>query len=625
MSRLSWYWYRLRAMSAEEIAGHVRKKLWQRQDVRSLPDFSTFEPSSVVNFPALPSQDAAPEQLKVALAADVDRILGGKWIAFGHMPLQVDDPPRWHKDYFAGMDVPSSALAFGLNHRELPKGADIKLIWELSRWYELVRLAEAAYILKDQRAAQTCIRWLQDWVKHNPSYRGWNWTSALESGMRLIQFIWIDALLSGSGLHVPELTQLRRDILPSHIWFTWRYKSFGSSANNHLLGELAGLILAQTRWPELAEYGAEMVELHRQFEKEVLNQFASDGGNREQALNYQLFSFEFCWQARLALHAAGKTVSPEVEERLQRAAEFFVTVQAERDFWDYGDSDSAYVTPLSARDAVPEWRDWLRGSRSSESAALQFWLGEPPKFKSSAQCISCDWRLYPDSGIAVHRELDWMLRFDLSPLGYLATAAHGHLDALHLSIWLKDVAFIIDPGTGAYYADNKLRAHLASWDAHNAPHPLKLDFPKRFGPFLWSQHHPTPTWKESNDSLVGELQLPSLRLQRKVKQVNQGWLVEDDCGPDQNFVVNWQFAPETILKQLDALTFQAERKGIKMEIRVNDSWQKVELINRLDGHVGKVSPAFRKTAVGPVIKLTACPQRVPTGFQTSFRLISFNG
>ena len=34
-------------------------------------------------------------------------------------------------------------------------------------------------------------------------------------------------------------------------------------------------------------------------------------------------------------------------------------------------------------------------------------------------------------------------------LGYLSTAAHGHLDALHLSIWYRGIAFVIDPSTGA--------------------------------------------------------------------------------------------------------------------------------------------------------------------------------
>src|SRR6185503_990418 len=111
-------------------------------------------------------------------------------------------------------------------------------IWELSRWHALTRLAMAVYVLGDERAAAKCISWLEDWVKHNPPYRGWNWTSALEVGMRLVQFTWIDALLRaqaearGCG---GKLARLRREILPAHVWFAWRYRSFGSSANNHLI------------------------------------------------------------------------------------------------------------------------------------------------------------------------------------------------------------------------------------------------------------------------------------------------------------------------------------------------------------------------------------------------------
>src|SRR6185436_6214193 len=109
-------------------------------------------------------------------------------------------------------------------------------------------------------------------------------------------------------------------------------------------------------------------------------------------------------------------------------------------------------------------------------------------------CVSGarDWLIYPDSGIAVCWSGDWNLRWDLSPLGYLSTAAHGHLDALHLSLWYKEMALVIDPGTGAYYGDTRLRAHLASWIAHNGPRPVELDFPKRLGSFLWSDAHANP-------------------------------------------------------------------------------------------------------------------------------------
>jgi hypothetical protein len=61
-----------------------------------------------------------------------------------HLELQVDDPPRWHVDYLRGKDLSARTSAFRLNHRDLPDGADIKLIWELSRWHPLFRLAVPA-------------------------------------------------------------------------------------------------------------------------------------------------------------------------------------------------------------------------------------------------------------------------------------------------------------------------------------------------------------------------------------------------------------------------------------------------------------------------------------------------
>ena len=350
MSKLQWYWHRLRAMERGEVRAHVRKKFYQWQDARRLPNWRDPRIESSSAFPELPSPEDAPAVLRDALTQDAREILAGRWQAFGHLELQVDDPPRWHQDYLIGRDLTTKEFAFKLDHRELPDGADIKLIWELSRWHQLLRLAMAAYVLNDGRAAMKCIEWLENWVRHNPPYRGWNWTSALEVGMRLVQFTWIDPLLRAQAEAcgcAGRMARLRQEILPAHAWFAWRYRSFGSSANNHLIGELAGLILAITRWPELSRSTASLDKLQKLWEHEVLVQFAEDGGNKEQALNYHLFSWEFCWQARAALVAAGKKIRPEVDERLGRAARFYWEVQVRRESWDYGDSDDAFATPSS--------------------------------------------------------------------------------------------------------------------------------------------------------------------------------------------------------------------------------------------------------------------------------------
>ncbi len=636
MSKLAWYWHRLRAMSATEMALHARKKFRQFTDARRERDWCGSKLESRGAFPRIPPASDAPAELHEALRRDVDDILHGRWKAFGSLDIRVDDPPRWHKDYLADVDLETNVSAFKLNHRALPRGADVKLVWELSRWHQLVRLAMAAHVLDDERAAEKCVLWLEDWVRKNPPFRGWNWTSALEAGMRLVQFTWIDALLAPHAERwgfEAELETLRHNILPSHVWFTWRHKSFGSSANNHLIGELAGLILATVRWPALAKWGAPLNTLQRLWEHEVMAQFAEDGGNREQALNYQLFSFEFCWQVRLAMQFACMEVSRPLDFRLGGAAAFFAMLQPDGGIWDYGDSDNAFVTPFfnSWKTAVREWRAWLM---DRESCAVNYWVGRFPNFASGLDPGPLElfgdrhiWRLFRHSGFAVAESGFWWLRWDLSPLGYLATAAHGHLDALHLSVWFKCVPFVIDPGTGAYYADKKLREWLASRAAHNGPCPEGPEFPKRLGPFLWAEHHPDPALDDR--TMTGRFDIPGVRLRRQVCHSDRkmSWTIEDAAedldGKPVPFSVRWQFAPGTTIKRLSARSFMLRNGDVHLTVEVSDNWADVALVEQrgdeeerrlLAGSpagelerefAGIVSPGFRQTAWGPWLKLVA--------------------
>ncbi len=663
MSKLGWYWHRLRAMSAGEMALHARKKLRQAADAKrtSWPSVDLVCSGA---FPRLPKPEDAPEKLRHALKRDVENILAGRWRFFGHLEVQVDDPPKWQCDYLVGRDMETSGSAFNLNYRTLPEGVDSKLIWEPSRWYQLVRLAMAAYVLGDRRAGEKCIEWLEDWVEHNPPYRGWNWTSALEVGMRLIQFAWIDALLLGSsrGDEAQNSTKqvkgdqsrltsaatmerrlelLRRAILPPHVWYAWRHKSFGSSANNHLLGELAGCIVATVRWPGLAACGASLEELQRRWEHEVLAQFAEDGGNKEQALNYQLFSWEFCWQARMALASAGRKISTEVDERLRRAAQFFVDVQVPSDPWDYGDSDNAFVTPLFAddRNVVAEWHEWFRVRKESE--AIGFWIGESPVLPGSWRArtgvqMPCLTNL-DASGQGILMASTWRARIDYSPLGFLSTAAHGHLDALHLTLWQAGVAMVVDPGTGAYHADRRVRNWLASRSAHNAPCCESEEWPRRSGPFLWECHHAQVGLAVEKDFLEAGLCLPVEILERRVAPFSAGQAIriQDRCisngaksANSPRFSVRWQFAPDSRVEDLGHRRFRVTRHGVTMEVEVSADWAEVWCVTEQSQVAqpdpdaplaGTVSPAFRKTVWAPYLKLVARPQGdKPCVFSTTF-------
>ncbi len=334
------------------------------------------------------------------------------------------------------------------------------------------------WIQGDLGAIATAQDWLENWVVENPAGYGIHWTSPLEAGLRLINFTWLDALVQATGDEAALERQARladQIVVPHAIW-VWRYKSFGSSANNHLWASWPACCTPSNAGPRWRLRSALPVRSGREMERCILEQFAPDGGNREQALHYHLFAWEMAWHsARLMNIQHGGALN-----RLQRATAFFARVVHPVEPWNYGDSDDAEVVPLCLNRAMAEgeWQAWMQGAPQGET--LRFWLGDPP----STSGATSGWWEAPDSGMAVLDAKGWKVRVDASPLGFGAMAAHGHGDALHVSLWDGDVAVLIDPGTGGYYGMKKERTALAAWDAHNGPQPVQgFQTPRRLGAF----------------------------------------------------------------------------------------------------------------------------------------------
>jgi hypothetical protein len=547
-------------MTFSEVMGRVLEK-WkhhtERYDRHEIK--GVFLHDSSAESPPLPSRDLAPALLKQALSDDAKRLTEGQWSLFGWNEVQVSSPPNWHRDYAKGVDVPISR---GLNHRDLSSGADVRTIWEINRWAEMVRLAMHAYVNDEAQAVTTAQSWLTDWTAKTPLGEGINWTSALEGGLRLINFCWFDALVAKSKIN-PQQQAIQRElanaIIPAHVWWVKRYVSFGSSANNHRLGELTGLLLAVKRWPELESIAGTAHELWEQIGRCVLSQFAEDGGNREQALHYHLFAME------MALHAARAMDIKEgpVIERLKKAAEFFVHMAHPKEPWDFGDNDDAQIVPLTLHreQAVAEWSAWLQGHGIAlEPSALNFWLNE---YRLEAHPVEKR-NSYSASGMAVIENAGWKVRLDASPLGFGKMAAHGHCDALHVSIWDGEHALVIDPGTGGYYGMKEQRAILAAWEAHNGPQPLNgFKTPQRMGTFLLSQHHAEPQLTNC-DALdaTATFEHEGCSFSRSIRTLEDGSVrIEDQSEQVTRFRSCWHLAPEIELEPTTPNKFRLSRDG----------------------------------------------------------------
>src|SRR5208337_2918317 len=142
---------------------------------------------------------------------------------------------------------------------------NIKYLWELNRHLHLPSLAQAYVLTNDQRYAKEIRRHVESWVEACPFLRGANWTSSLELGIRLINWSIAWQLLGSeksplfaNGPDGRAFLELWLGSVYLHVRTIMQNLSRFSAANNHLIGEAAGVWIAAVTWPywpQLEQWG----------------------------------------------------------------------------------------------------------------------------------------------------------------------------------------------------------------------------------------------------------------------------------------------------------------------------------------------------------------------------------
>ena len=86
---------------------------------------------------------------------------------------------------------------FKVNHRSEDVTGNVKQVWELSRMHHVTVLATAFALTGDERYAERAASHLRSWWAQNPFLSGVHWTSGIETGLRLIAWVWVRRLLDG--------------------------------------------------------------------------------------------------------------------------------------------------------------------------------------------------------------------------------------------------------------------------------------------------------------------------------------------------------------------------------------------------------------------------------------------
>ena len=251
------------------------------------------------------------------MLAAAARLLGGEWEVLGVARTGMI-VPDWFFDPLTGRRAPADRYAFRINHRSEELTGNVKQIWEISRLQHLTLLATAWFLSHDDAYAQRVSEQLRSWWTENPFLSGVNWTSGIEIGIRLISMTWIRRLLDDwpGVAELFEHNDLAVRQIRFHQQYLGKFTSRGSSANNHVIAEAAGQLVASCAFPWFPESPRWRRQSARLLERELERNTFPSGINRELASDYQCFVAELGLLAAAECEAAGHPLSAAAWQRL---------------------------------------------------------------------------------------------------------------------------------------------------------------------------------------------------------------------------------------------------------------------------------------------------------------------
>ena len=258
MQSLNWYYNRLKVMSAGEVVWRGRATVRDyadkflvnnRQKLRKSeaflngngqskgPDFRVCDISTNDKFEFNQDYWYGP------LLERAGKIAAHKLDFFDLKEKYLGDPIKWNNDNKLNLKTPM-IYSPTLDYRDVREAGDCKFVWEPNRHHQLVVLGRAYRLSGNKKYVKALTEQMESWLVQNPYGVGMNWRSGLELGIRLINWVWALDLIADSNAVDEQLYLYIIDSISRHIWEIDRKYSRGSSVNNHLIGEAAGVFVA---------------------------------------------------------------------------------------------------------------------------------------------------------------------------------------------------------------------------------------------------------------------------------------------------------------------------------------------------------------------------------------------
>jgi hypothetical protein len=578
---------------------------------------------------------------RLAVARAANEVLAGRLHVLGRAVPTRDGIPDWNADPITGRRI---APTFGLylDFRHIGPDFDIKFLWEVNRHLWWLPLAQHHALTGDAACLNRLRTLLTSWLDECPYALGANWCSPIEHGIRLINWSAVWHLIG--GVHSPmfgddagrRLLDRWLESIYQHMSFISDNYSLYSSADNHLIGEAAGVFVGAHTWDCWDPARALGTEAKSILQREALRQFTADGVNHEQAIWYHTFALEFLLVAGLCGRANGDDFAPGYWARLERGATFIASLMDCRGAMPtYGDSDDSEVLRLGHGPQFGSHRSLIASAAvlfqradlqakfagiADEPDQQTAWLMRAAAPAADPHAMARLPRVFPQGGYAVlgtalHSPEEFRVIFDCGPLGANRVAGHGHADALSMTLSWAGVPLLVDPGTYCYNAEPALRHFFRATRAHNTLVVDGKDQSDYGASFLWLRDVNSTLIDETGDgaqsvhaSHDGYARLADPVIHHRRVSLDEALVVEDwlDCRSPHDVELLWHGPAHADLTRVSDHAWRLEAAGRCITLTIEGAAATASVIRgRESPPQGWVSARFYERQPAPVLSVRA--------------------
>jgi Heparinase II/III-like protein/Heparinase II/III N-terminus len=464
ISTVKWYASRLAAMSWPERIHRVRESYLRRTaplDVR----VAITVPEQLLRLPSIDLLTRlASEQHCFAAPTKLHEPI----VAYEQLwPLDSRGLPKWHV-MLNGAD--SSAIpCFKVHYRNSSDlKDDVRINWELNRLTWLIPSAVCARKTQNESIEKYVIEVLESYLESDRVGYSSRWSSAIELAMQAMTLIIVSSILGETAISPDLQTRLSAAILTRYEWLE-RFPSKFSSANNHLLAELAALSVISGLIPSLASEHKKHVQ---EFSTECGRQFNDDGLNAELATDYHLYALDLMISV---LYLSPQPMLSELRVLTEHVARTTKSIANFCGFWPRI-SDSDHAALLSNATAEPNRALWL-ATFCEELMSIRLECSDDAVLSLASSGYSFI--------KSENQAQELLLLVDHGYFGFGDIAGHGHADSAAIWMWVNQEPVLVESGTYSYHSRSDLRDALRSSMMHNTISINGASTSTPDGPFLW--------------------------------------------------------------------------------------------------------------------------------------------